>query len=103
MSLFEKRQFYKCGYKFVTLEEIPTWSSNSSTTTTSSIQTKKLSPNSSFKKLVNEKISLYTGNIVALEIDAIVNTTSTALGNGRNGGKSKNTLFLHIFVTVFHY
>ncbi|KAH9396721.1 O-acetyl-ADP-ribose deacetylase macrod2 [Tyrophagus putrescentiae] len=29
MSLFEKRQFYKCGYKFVTLEEIPTWSSNS--------------------------------------------------------------------------
>ncbi len=86
MSLFERRQFYKCGYNFVTLEEIPTWSSGSSiTTTTATTQTKpKLHLNS---KSMNDKISLYTGNIIGLEIDAIVNSTNNALRNGRNGGK----------------
>ena len=86
MSLFERRQFYKCGYNFVTLEEIPTWSSSSSTTL-ATIQTKKLSSNSNLLKSMNDKISLYTGNIIGLEIDAIVNSTNNALRNGRNGGR----------------
>ncbi|KAH9396004.1 O-acetyl-ADP-ribose deacetylase macrod2, partial [Tyrophagus putrescentiae] len=81
MSLFEKRQFYKCGYNFVTLEEIPTWSSSS----TEAFQTKKPPSNSNWLKLVNEKVSLYTGNIIALEIDAIVNSANTKLRNRKNG------------------
>lgn len=99
MSLFEKRQFYKCGYNFVTLEEIPTWSSSS----TEAFQTKKPPSNSNWLKLVNEKVSLYTGNIIALEIDAIVNSANTKLRNRKNGSKDKsNCLIIYFELTFLH-
>lgn len=74
MSLFEKRQWYKCGREFVTLDEIPPWSK--------SIKEQTSSPSSS----INDKISIFLGNITTLEVDAIVNAANGSLKNGRGGG-----------------
>lgn len=74
MSLFEKRQWYKCKRRFVTLDEIPPWSKRQKE------QTKSISSS------INDKISVILGDITTLEIDAIVNAANGLLTNGEGGG-----------------
>lgn len=67
MSLEEKRKYYKCGSKYVTLEEIPKFFQSS-------------------EPELNEKLSVFNGDITTLEIDTIVNAANSKLAGG-GGGK----------------
>lgn len=73
MSLQEKRQEYKCGDSYVTLADIPPWSKSARTR-----EGQDISPTSA----INEKISIFQGDITKLEIDAIVNAANARLAGG---------------------
>ena len=76
MSLEQKRQHYA---KYVTLDQIATWPN----TVTS--RNRSNEPLFKFDPRINEKISVFVGDITCLEIDAIVNAANSRLAGGGGG------------------
>ena len=76
MSLDEKRTHYNCGGNFVTLTDILPWSEKNATNLGQ--VSSQFAPNES----LNRKVSMFIGNITALELDAIVNAANNALAGG---------------------
>lgn len=68
----EKRKVYKCGSRFITLDKVPTWAEYA---TTNGLLSGSSNP-------INEKVSLFEGDITSLEIDCIVNAANNKLMGG---------------------
>nr|XP_027196271.1 uncharacterized protein LOC113790767 [Dermatophagoides pteronyssinus] len=81
MDINEKRKHYKCGDNYVRLDQIPRWSEQSK-----QYQTKEQTINvcSKYKPNaeMNDRLSLFNGDITTLEIDAIVNAANEQLAGG---------------------
>ncbi|KAK2560886.1 ADP-ribose glycohydrolase MACROD2 [Acropora cervicornis] len=77
MPLDEKRELYRCGKDFVTLDSILKWSEylreNVHTIFRKKRDKKTEKPSFEVNEGLNEKISLWRGDITTLEIDGIVN------------------------------
>lgn len=83
MPLDEKRELYRCGKDFVTLESILPWSEylreNVHTIFRKKRDKKTEKPSFEVNEGLNEKISLWRGDITTLEIDGIVNAGSVLI------------------------
>lgn len=77
MPLNEKRTNYKCGQNFVTLDKVMTWDNYGGIKRLKS-DTPKFAVNAD----LNKRISIFTGDITCLEIDAIVNAANKQLAGG---------------------
>lgn len=78
-SLFQNKKpgkLYTCGAKFVGLGDISSWQQSPAKPTES--QSTKYEVNTS----LNEKVSVWRGDITALEIDVIVNAANSRLAGG---------------------
>ena len=89
MSLDEKRKQYKCGNNYKTLADIQTWNQYSRL---NNIQKKFSTSDYVFSPQLNEKVSVFVGDITALEIDAIVNAANQQLRGG-GGGLTSDVCF----------
>lgn len=69
----ERRKKYKCGSKFVTLSQVMSWNEEPS---------RKCESKYKVSHELNKRISVFVGDITALEIDAIVNAANRALAGG---------------------
>nr|XP_046916251.1 ADP-ribose glycohydrolase MACROD1-like [Dermatophagoides farinae] len=83
MAINEKRTHYKCGENYVQLNQIPKWSEQSKSQTTSATMNvcNKYKPMAE----MNDRLSLFNGDITTLEIDAIVNAANQQLAGGGGG------------------
>ena len=80
----ERRKNYKCGSKFVTLSQVPSWDEEPSRKCEEPSR-KYEEPSRKCSQVnheLNKKISMFVGDITALEIDAIVNAANRALAGG---------------------
>lgn len=84
MPLEERRSNYKCGENFKILDDILDWSSYSSTYEAKKLGACLVAENEDYLKDddLNKKISVFTGDITCLEIDAIVNAANRSLAGG---------------------
>lgn len=88
MALDDRRKRYRCGARYVTLAEIPTWRQW--------LDKKRRAYRVPFclpSAELNEKVSLWQGDMTAVELDAIVNAAKASL---MGGGGSALSLFLSL-------
>ena len=77
MDIQEKRQLYKCGENFLINEQIPNWAESSRKRTDDLIipsEKSSYQPN----ETLNQKVALWYGDITRLELDVVVNSTSSS-------------------------
>ncbi|CAG2104596.1 unnamed protein product [Medioppia subpectinata] len=74
MSLRDKRKQYNCGHNYSTLSDIQTWGQFA--------RTRPQRPEFRVNHELNEKVSIFVGDITAIEVDAIVNAADNELTGG---------------------
>ncbi|CAB4033766.1 Hypothetical predicted protein, partial [Paramuricea clavata] len=90
MPLEEKRSHYRCGNRYVTLDQVPPWPDYVKANHRFFTREGWLQKDSEFitaNDHINKKVSFWLGDIAQLEIDAIVNAVNISLsgGSGVNG------------------
>ena len=81
-TLEERRRSYKCGERYVTLDQLLTWKQAAAVSPAKAIM--GASKYQADARL-NEKICVFEGDITTLEVDAVVNSGNSMLSGGGGG------------------